>query len=111
MTPSCPDDPDGLHHSECGCEVDPINPNNETPTTCPDCGHTGACHDEDGQCWHTDDKGDEDCDCVRAGGDLVHHELAEDCICGPTPEPVKRNDGSVGWVYVHHSLDNREAAE
>jgi hypothetical protein len=24
----CPDDPDGLHHSGCGCpDVDPINPN------------------------------------------------------------------------------------
>lgn len=112
MTPSCPYDPDGLHHSGCGCEVDPINPNDET---CPDCGHSGVCHDEDGQCWHVDDKGDEDCDCVRADGDLVHHELAQDCICGPTVEPVKRPDGSIGWVYVHHSLDhsldNRDAAE
>lgn len=39
--------------------------------------------------------------------DLVEHELeGDDCVCGPTVEFV---DG--GSVVVHHSLDNREAAE
>lgn len=45
------------------------------------------------------------------GGDLVEHELADDCVCGPTAEPVKRDDGSIGWVVIHHSLDGREASE
>lgn len=44
-------------------------------------------------------------------GDLLDHELSEDCICGPTAVPIKREDGSVGWVYEHHSLDGREARE
>ncbi len=44
-------------------------------------------------------------------GDLVQHEMTEDCVCGPTPEPVKREDGSMGWLYVHHSLDGREMSE
>lgn len=44
--------------------------------------------------------------------DLIdHEEFSEDCPCGPTPDPVKREDGSVGWVLVHHSLDGREADE
>lgn len=25
--------------------------------------------------------------------------------------PVTREDGSVGWLMVHHSLDSREASE
>lgn len=41
--------------------------------------------------------------------DLIdHEEFSEDCVCGPTIEPVKRDDGSVGWVLTHHSLDGRE---
>lgn len=39
--------------------------------------------------------------------DLIEHEEGEDCICGPTSIPVKRDDGSVGWVIVHHALDGR----
>lgn len=39
------------------------------------------------------------------------HDVSEDCVCGPTVEPVKRDDGSVGWVVVHHSLDGRELSE
>ncbi len=42
--------------------------------------------------------------------DAVDH-LSEGCTCGPTDDPVKRDDGSVGWVVIHHSLDGREAAE
>jgi len=43
-------------------------------------------------------------------GDLIEHELTDDCPCGPRSEAVKRDDGSYGWVVVHHSLDGREAS-
>ena len=44
--------------------------------------------------------------------DLVAHETTgDDCVCGPTSKPVERDDGSVGWLVVHHSLDGREAVE
>jgi hypothetical protein len=43
--------------------------------------------------------------------DAFHHEIDEDCPCGPTSQPVQREDGSVGWVIVHHSLDGREKDE
>lgn len=44
-------------------------------------------------------------------GDFIEHVTSEDCPCGPTAEAVKRDDRSVGWLHVHHSLDNREAGE
>ena len=25
--------------------------------------------------------------------------------------PVPRRDGTIGWTYTHHALDNREAGE
>jgi len=43
--------------------------------------------------------------------DEVEHTLDDTCVCGPTTEPVTRDDGSVGWVVTHHSLDGREADE
>jgi hypothetical protein len=43
--------------------------------------------------------------------DAVGHETDDDCPCGPRQEPVKREDGSMGWVAVHHSLDGRENEE
>lgn len=44
--------------------------------------------------------------------DLIDHEDAgSDCPCGPTVEPVPRDDGSMGWLIVHHSLDGREKRE
>jgi len=44
--------------------------------------------------------------------DLIEHEgEGDDCPCGPTAEPVSRDDGSVGWIIVHHSLDGRECHE
>lgn len=44
--------------------------------------------------------------------DLIDHiDIGDDCPCGPALEPVKRDDGSVGWVIVHHSLDGRERDE
>ncbi len=38
----------------------------------------------------------------------IEHELNADCVCGPRVEPVTQDDGSIDWVYVHHSLDGRE---
>lgn len=43
--------------------------------------------------------------------DLVEHEASEDCVCGPELEPVERDDGSMGWLAIHHSLDGREMVE
>ena len=45
--------------------------------------------------------------------DLIEHDTSgnEDCICGPRVEAVFREDGSNGWVVLHHSLDGREFRE
>lgn len=46
--------------------------------------------------------------------DLTEHDTdtdTDDCVCGPTIEPVIGGDGPCGWVIVHHSLDGREANE
>ncbi|WP_346536960.1 hypothetical protein [Micromonospora sp. DPT] len=45
--------------------------------------------------------------------DLIQHDSSggQDCVCGPTEQPVKGEDGSVRWMVVHHSLDGREQAE
>jgi hypothetical protein len=51
---------------------------------------------------------------VSPVGDQVDHDTSTsepDCLCGPRVEPVKRDDGSMGWLIVHHSLDGREQAE
>lgn len=46
------------------------------------------------------------------GADLIEHNTgSDDCVCGPTVEPVERHDGSYGWLVVHHSLDGRELRE
>lgn len=43
---------------------------------------------------------------------LVEHDVdGGDCICGPTIEAVFREDGSNGWIVIHHSLDGREQQE
>lgn len=47
---------------------------------------------------------------VMPVSDLIDHEDS-DCPCGPTVDPVKRADGSYGWVMTHHSLDDRERNE
>ena len=52
----------------------------------------------------------------QGGADIIpHHDLIthtyEDCACGPTTEPVKRDDGSISWIHTHHSLDGREQTE
>jgi hypothetical protein len=46
-------------------------------------------------------------------GDLIEHDVSgdDDCICGPTVEPVERDDGSIAYVIVHHALDGRELSE
>jgi hypothetical protein len=44
-------------------------------------------------------------------GDLVEHVTTEPCLCGPTTESVFRDDGSNGWMVVHHALDGRETGE
>lgn len=48
---------------------------------------------------------------VVPGDDLIDHTTTEDCPCGPATEPVTRDDGSIGWLVVHHSLDGRELGE
>lgn len=44
-------------------------------------------------------------------GDLIEHDISGECACGPANEPVQRDDGSMGWLAVHNSLDGREATE
>lgn len=49
---------------------------------------------------------------VHPAGDLIVHDTdTDDCVCGPGMRPVKRDDGSVGWLVTHHSLDGREKQE
>lgn len=44
--------------------------------------------------------------------DLIEHVLeGDDCPCGPDTVPVPRDDGSMAWQIVHHSLDGREHSE
>lgn len=45
--------------------------------------------------------------------DLVEHEWDDDgnCPCGPEVQPVKREDGSIGWCYIHSALDGRDLDE
>lgn len=44
--------------------------------------------------------------------DLIEHVTDGDgCPCIPTTEAVEHDDGSYGWVILHHSLDGREFAE
>ena len=42
--------------------------------------------------------------------DVIEH-VPHECVCGPTVEPVPRDDGSMGWTVIHHSLDGRESLE
>jgi hypothetical protein len=47
-------------------------------------------------------------------GDLIEHDTSTRdaaCVCGPTTTPVKNDDGSVGWLLIHHSFDGRELHE
>lgn len=40
--------------------------------------------------------------------DLIEHEHSDECVCGPTVEPVKTPAGAVNWLVIHNSLDGRE---
>ena len=48
---------------------------------------------------------------VHPLGDLIEHQMDDGCPCGPEQQPVRRDDGSVGWLTVHHALDGRERDE
>lgn len=51
---------------------------------------------------------------VAPVGDLIEHNTATreaECVCGPETRAVKAEDGSMGWLIVHHSLDGRELQE
>lgn len=44
--------------------------------------------------------------------DLIEHVTeGDDCLCGPEIEAVPAEDGSMGWLISHHSLDGREFNE
>lgn len=46
--------------------------------------------------------------------DLVDHDTSTtepDCVCGPEVRPNAQDDGSTGWLLVHHSLDGREQGD
>lgn len=45
--------------------------------------------------------------------DLLEHDLDDEggCICGPAVEPVEGQNGYIGWLITHHSLDGREQHE
>jgi hypothetical protein len=52
---------------------------------------------------------------IQLGGKTVRATIGHDtstgepdCVCGPEVRPEKREDGSMGWLIVHHSLDGRE---
>lgn len=46
--------------------------------------------------------------------DLVDHDTSTaepDRVCGPEVGPTTQDDGPVGWLLLHHSLDGRERAK
>jgi hypothetical protein len=50
---------------------------------------------------------------VYPANDWISHDHAdpESCVCGPEVEPVPCRDGSMSWLFTHHSLDGRELSE
>lgn len=40
--------------------------------------------------------------------DTMVHEYTDYCSCGVLIEPVKRKDGSIGWLSTHRAQDGRE---
>lgn len=50
---------------------------------------------------------------VMPTNDLIEHDGDDDgdCPCGPEVRPVEREDGTIGWVYVHNALDGRDLEE
>ncbi|WP_405559048.1 hypothetical protein OHV08_34195 [Streptomyces canus] len=50
---------------------------------------------------------------VVAQRGLVDHDTSTsepDCVRGLEVRPTTQEDGSVGWLLAHHSLDGREQA-
>jgi hypothetical protein len=41
-------------------------------------------------------------------GDVIAHDLDEDCVCGPSVEIIPNPDGPDGYMWTHHALDGRE---
>jgi len=39
--------------------------------------------------------------------DTMDHWIT-DCLCKPTAEPIKRDDGSIAWLVTHNAEDGRE---
>jgi hypothetical protein len=51
---------------------------------------------------------------VTPTDDLVDHDTSSaeaDCVCGPEVRPVTHDDGSIGWLLVHHSLNGTEQGD
>lgn len=51
---------------------------------------------------------------VVPNGDLVDHDLTDDCVCGPTVQWGNADTGEAyddGPLVIHHSLDGRELHE
>lgn len=66
-------------------------------------GKPWACHTEGEDPYH-----------VWPLDDLIEHDTQDNdgnCACGPTVEPVEGDNGYIGWVITHHSLDGREQHE
>lgn len=60
--------------------------------------------------WGVFKPGDDDTHVVPLG-DVIEHELDESCVCGVATEPVPRDDGTIAWLFTHHSADGRETRE
>lgn len=43
--------------------------------------------------------------------DVIVHEFAPDCLCGPRSRCIPREGRADGWTYTHHSVDGREFNE
>lgn len=43
--------------------------------------------------------------------DLLDHEMSPTCPCGPAQQRIDGADGTPHWMWTHHALDGREAAE
>lgn len=62
--------------------------------------------------WHVDPHLPSDTWHVLPVDDLIEHEdVGTECVCNPRLEAVPREDGTVGALVVHHSLDGRENRE
>lgn len=65
-------------------------------------------HRHSSSSWVVDENGDDVH--VLPLNDSISH-CVEDCVCGAVTEPCPRDDGSMGWLITHHSLDGRESSE